>query len=130
MAEPKQEFVISHHREEDFRDGGLRASAQYRDLGVARATHGLVDAQVNRQKPGVKFGEFPMGRHHHDVQFQMIYVLKGWVEVEFEGEGVHRMEVGSCWLQPPGIRHKLVDCSDDREVLEVVMPAEYNTVDV
>lgn len=90
----------------------------------------MVDAQVNRQRPGVKFGEHPMARHRHDVQFQMIYVLKGWVEVEFEGQGTHLMEVGSCWLQPPGIVHKIIDCSDDREVLEIVMPADYVTEEV
>lgn len=130
MASPRQKFVVSHYSEKDFQGGGLRASSEYRDLGVRDATNGLVDAQVNRQRPGAKLSDYPMAWHRHHVQFQLIYVLKGWVKVEFEGHGVHLMEVGSCWLQPPGIRHKVVDCSDDREVLEIVMPAEYRTEDV
>src|SRR3954451_15430401 len=34
-ARPKQTIAISHHREEDFKADGLRAYAQYRDLGIA-----------------------------------------------------------------------------------------------
>jgi mannose-6-phosphate isomerase-like protein (cupin superfamily) len=130
VSQMKQQFVVSHYDDGDFHDGGLRASAQYRDLGVRKATAGMVDAQVNRQRPGAKAGAPPMKRHRHEVRFQMIYVLKGWVKVEFEGHGVHLMEPGSCWLQPPGIVHRVVDCSEDREVLEIVMPADYATVEV
>jgi mannose-6-phosphate isomerase-like protein (cupin superfamily) len=130
VSQKKQQFVVSHYDENDFHAGGLRASAQYRDLGVRQATHGMVDAQVNRQRPGAGSSGYPMSFHRHDVQFQMIYVLKGWVKVEFEGHGVHLMESGSCWLQPPGIVHRVIDSSEDREVLEIVMPADYATVDV
>src|SRR5713226_2277479 len=38
-ARPKQRIAISHHREEDFKADGLRTYAQYRDLGIADATH-------------------------------------------------------------------------------------------
>src|SRR6267143_4502836 len=47
---PKQRFVVSHHREEDF-EIGLRAYAQYRDLGIAKATRGMVRAHVIRFVP-------------------------------------------------------------------------------
>ena len=57
-----------------------------------------------------------------------LYVLKGWFKSEFEGHGVHTMKEGSCWIQPPGIRHTVLGWSDDCEVLEVILPAEHETV--
>ena len=57
----------------------------------------------------------------------MIYVLKGWIKSEFEGEGTHVMKTGSCWLQPPAIKHTVLDYSDDCELLEIVMPADFAT---
>ena len=35
----------------------------------------------------------------------MGYVLKGWFESEFEGHSVHTLHAGSCWTQPPKIKH-------------------------
>ena len=66
--------------------------------------------------------------HFHDVDLQMIYVLKGWYKTEFEGEGVHTFEAGSCWIQPPKIKHTVLGYSDDCELLEIVLPAEFETV--
>ena len=66
--------------------------------------------------------------HYHDVDFQMIYVLKGWIRSEFDGEGVHTFHAGSCWIQPPKIKHTVLGYSDDCEVLEIVLPADFDTV--
>jgi len=41
---PHQDFVVSHHRDEDFKADGLRAYAQYRDLGIVEASGGLARA--------------------------------------------------------------------------------------
>src|SRR5512135_1555551 len=84
---PKHKFTVSHHREEDF-DQGLRTYAKYRDLGIAPATGGMVQAHVIRFIPPFRPEEVSTP-HYHDVDFQMIYVLKGWITSEFEGEGVH-----------------------------------------
>ena len=83
----KQKFTVSHHREEDF-DQGLRPYSAYRDLGIAPATGGLVQAHVIRMTKPFEDGEVSTP-HYHDVEFQMIYVLKGWFRTEFDGEGVH-----------------------------------------
>jgi hypothetical protein len=40
------------------------------------------------------------------------------------------MGEGSCWLQPPGIKHKVLDYSDDCELLEVILPADFATVEL
>jgi hypothetical protein len=125
-ARPKHKFTVSHHREEDF-DQGLRSYAKYRDLGLAPATAGMVQAHVIRFIPPFKPEEVSTP-HYHDVDFQMIYVLKGWIRSEFEGEGVHTFHAGSCWIQPPRIKHTVLGYSDDCEVLEIVLPADFETV--
>ena len=121
-----QKFTFSHHREEDF-DQGLRSYARYRDLGLAPATGGMVQAHVIRMIPPFRPEEVSTP-HYHDVDFQMIYVLKGWMTTAFEGEGTHTFYAGSCWIQPPKIKHTVRGYSDDCELLEIVLPAEFDTV--
>jgi quercetin dioxygenase-like cupin family protein len=125
-ARRPQRFAVSHHREEDF-DTGLRAYSAYRDLGVAAATDGMVQAHVIRMTKPFEEGEVSTP-HYHDVDFQMVYVLKGWFRTEFEGEGVHTFSAGSCWIQPPRIKHTVRGYSDDCELLEIVLPADFRTV--
>jgi len=127
-ARPKHKFAFSHHREEDF-DQGLRAYSAYRDLGLAPATEGMVQAHVIRMTKPFEEGEVSTP-HYHDVEFQMIYVLKGWFRTEFEGEGAHTFTAGSCWIQPPKIKHTVRGYSDDCELLEIVLPADFETVTI
>ena len=54
-------------------------------------------------------------------------MLKGWIEFEYEGRGVVRLQAGDSVHQPPGIRHRELGHSDDVELLEVVMPADFST---
>jgi mannose-6-phosphate isomerase-like protein (cupin superfamily) len=119
-------FAVSHPREEDF-DQGLRPYAKYRDLGVAAATSGMAQAHVIRMIPPFRPEEVSTP-HYHDVEFQMIYVLKGWMTSEFEGEGAHTFYAGSCWIQPPKIKHTVLGYSDDCELLEIILPADFKTV--
>ena len=122
---PTQSFTVSHVDEADFKVGGLRSYSAYRDLGIAAATNGLATAHVIRMI--APFADEMSQRHHHNVAFQLIYVLKGWFKNEFEGHGVHVMKEGSCWIQPPGIRHTVLGWSDDCELLEIILPAEHVT---
>jgi len=121
-----QQFTASHHRDEDF-DYGLRPYSAYRDLGIAKATDGMVQAHVIRMTKPFTSEEVAIP-HYHDVDFQMVYVLKGWFSSEFEGQGVHTFHVGSCWIQPPKIKHIVRGYSDDCELLEIVLPADFETV--
>jgi uncharacterized RmlC-like cupin family protein len=124
-AKGPQRFAVSHLDEADFKADGLRPYSSYRDLGIAAATQGLAVAHVIRMV--APYGEAYRQRHYHDVDLQLVYVLKGWFKTEFEGEGAHVMEAGSCWLQPPGIRHTVLGWSDDCELLEIVLPADFPT---
>jgi len=119
-------FTFSHPREEDF-EQGLRSYAKYRDLGIAEATEGMVRAHVIRMIPPFQPEEVSTP-HYHDVDFQMVYVLKGGMTTEFEGEGAHTFYAGSCWIQPPKIKHTVLGYSDDCELLEIILPADFETV--
>jgi mannose-6-phosphate isomerase-like protein (cupin superfamily) len=125
-VETTQTFTVSHLDEADFKTNGLRAYSAYRDLGIAAATKGLAQVHVIRMTQ--KFSPELSEPHHHEVQFQMAYVLKGWFSTEFEGHGAQVFREGSCWIQPPGIRHTVRGWSDDCELLEIIMPAEHRTV--
>ena len=127
-AQPKQKANFSHFRESDFRADGLRAYARYRDLGMSKATNGLLQAHVIRLVPPCD-PKVVSKRHYHDVDLQMIYVLKGWIKGEYDGEVV-TMRQGGAWLQPPRIKHTVLDYSDDCELLEIIVPAEFKTVEV
>jgi quercetin dioxygenase-like cupin family protein len=116
-------FVVSHAAGAEF-ERGLRSFFEYRDLGINSATGGKVVAHVIRAAQGADFSGQP---HRHAVTFQMVYVLKGWIEFEYEGHGVVRLEAGSCVHQPPRIRHREIGHSADIEMLEIVMPGDFKT---
>ena len=93
------------------------------------ATHGLAQAHVIRLIGPCNPAEVSK-LHFHDVEFQMVYVLKGWVKTYLEGQGETMMKEGSAWTQPPRIKHLILDYSDDVELLEVILPAEFKTVEL
>ena len=119
-----QAFTISHADRGRFEGQGLRAFFEYRQLGIAEATGGRYGAHVIRAVPG-RHSEAQW--HTHDLDFQMVYVTRGWVVFEYEDQGEHILREGSCVLQPPGIRHREVRHADDLELIEIVSPAEFAT---
>ena len=127
-AKPAQSFTVSHLNEADFKADGLRAYALYRDLGIAVGSNGLCQAHVIRLLSPCT--DEVRKRHTHTVDLQLIYVLKGWIKNEFEGHGPQMMSAGSCWLQPPGIPHTVLDYSPDCEMLEIVVPADFKTTEL
>lgn len=120
-------FSVRHLAGSKFARRGLRSYFEYRDLGIKRATLGKVVAHVIRARPG----KAPHGEWHvHDCDVQFVYVLKGWVLFEYEGVGKVLMKAGSCFYQPPRIRHRELEHSPDVEMLEVVSPASFKTASV
>lgn len=118
--------TVSHAQDAAF-DSGLRAFFAYRDLGIRAATGGAIGAHVIRAVPG----EGPKaGWHTHDLAFQMVYVLRGWVEFEYEDIGRVRLESGASVYQPPMVRHRELCHSDDLEMLEITAPAAFATAPV
>jgi quercetin dioxygenase-like cupin family protein len=117
-------FRVSHLEDSVFEKRGLRAYFNYRDLGIKRATSGQLVAHVIRARAGkAPHGEW----HQHDCNTQFVYVLKGWIEFEYEGVGKVMMKAGSCFYQPPRIRHRELRHSKNVEMIEVVGPARFRT---
>ena len=122
-AYPKR-FSVSHLKKSAFKKRGLRAYFEYRDLGIKRATGGKLVAHVIRAAPGkAPHGEW----HYHDCAVQFVYVLKGWVRFEYEGVGEVTMKAGSCFYQPPRIRHREIRHSKNLEMIEIAAPAAFRT---
>ncbi len=118
--------VVRHADEAGF-DIGLRQFFAYRDLGVKDASGGAYAAHVIRAVPGQH--AIPQW-HTHALGFQLVFVLRGWVEFEYEDIGHVRLEQGASAYQPPGILHREVAHSDDLEMLEVTSPAEFATATI
>lgn len=115
--------VVTHAKDASY-ERGLRAFFEYRHLGIPQATEGKMGAHVIRAVPGTH--SQPLW-HLHELDFQFVYILKGWVEFEYEDAGFVRLEAGSSVFQPPRIKHREVRHSDDIEILEITSPAEFET---
>lgn len=99
---------------------------EVRDLGMAAATAGRVGAFHMRAR-GPCTG--PQGFHWHRLDFHMVYILAGRVTYRWQGsEQDVVVEAGGCLYQPPGGAHNVIDYTPDLEVLEVTMPADYDTI--
>jgi len=101
-----------------------RAGMRYRDLVPGRQGGGFIASHI--QIPGG--GPVPDYVHFHRVAFQMIYCARGWVRVVYEDQGPpFVLSAGDCALQPPEIRHRVLECSPGLEVIEVGSPADHET---
>jgi uncharacterized protein YjlB len=124
----EQRFSASLAKDAVYR-AGLRSFLEYRDLGIEGATHGKFRAHVIRIKRGESHDELhTTGLHQHLCDFQMIYILNGWIRFFYEGQGERTLVKGDCVLQPAGIVHNELECSDDIEILEIYSPAVHETV--
>jgi quercetin dioxygenase-like cupin family protein len=120
----KQKFVHNKADNAVYETRGLRSYFEYRDLGVAGGSNGKVVAHVIRAKEGHKAtGQW----HAHDCDFQMYYVIKGWINFEYEGQGSKTAKAGDCVMQPAGIIHREMEHSEDLELIEIVSPADFKT---
>ncbi len=107
---------------------GLRADVEYRDLGLAQATQGRIGARHIRAIAPLPA---PTGWHWHDMSAHFVYVLRGSLTFRFGGvDGDVVVTAGSGLSQPAGVPHNVVARSDDLEVLEINVPAEYGTWDL
>jgi quercetin dioxygenase-like cupin family protein len=67
--------------------------------------------------------------HFHKIRFQLIFVKAGWVKLVYEDQGEpFTMVAGDCVLQPPEIRHRVLESSPGLEVIEVGCPADHETI--
>lgn len=101
-----------------------RAGMQYRDLIPDRLGGYLIASHIRIPEGGPVADNV----HYHDVHFQLIYCYRGWVRLVYEDQGEpFVMRAGDCVLQPPHIRHRVLESSDGFEVIEVGSPARHMT---
>ena len=103
---------------------GRRSFFEYRDTGLSDLTNGDYRAQVMRATDVMD----TTGWHYHQCDLQFVYVLNGWVDLEFEGGRTERVAAGAALSIPPGMVHNEISCSLDFEALEVVAPAQMETI--
>ncbi|MCC7322080.1 MAG: cupin domain-containing protein [Rubellimicrobium sp.] len=100
-----------------------RAGMAYRDLVPTRLGGAIIASHIR-----VPDGKVPDMVHFHKVGFQLIFCVSGWVDVLYEDQGgVRRLTAGDCFIQPPQIRHRVLEAGDDIEVIEIGVPAEHVT---
>lgn len=120
------ELLCQQLADATFAKTGRRSFFEYRDTGLADATDGAYRAQVMRATDVME----TTGWHYHVCDLQFVYVLQGWVDLEFDGGRVERLAAGGAMAIPPGMIHNEIAVSEDFEALEVVAPAEMDTVSV
>jgi mannose-6-phosphate isomerase-like protein (cupin superfamily) len=129
MSDQPQKFSANYAKDGVYKTG-LRSFMEYRDLGISDATHGQFHAHLIRVKQDAE-GDQDMhttGAHQHLLDFQMFFVVKGWIKFIYEDQaGEMTFSAGDCVLQPAAIKHNELACSDDLEVLEIYSPAVHET---
>ncbi|MGE0734958.1 MAG: cupin domain-containing protein [Alphaproteobacteria bacterium] len=120
-----QTFNYTPYRESDFERKGLRAFLQYRDLGLKKASGGLMRAEHIRM---VGTPDEKTGWHCHDLDFQFVFVLKGYVKFITEDGATITLRAGDGAHLPPFYRHDEIEFSSDFEVIEIVAPSDVRTI--
>lgn len=111
-----------------FTRDGPRADVEYRDLGLAKATGGKVGAKHIR---AIRPFEKETGWHWHDMTGHFVFVMKGWISFRYDGVAdVVTARAGACLSQPAGVTHNVVGRSDDLELVEINMPADFGAFDI
>ncbi len=103
---------------------GRRSFFKYRELGVTEGSDGAIRAQVTIGSEGLTE---PTGWHYHICDGQFVYMLKGWVELQFEAEGTIRLEEGDSIFIPGNLPHNEINAANDLEIMEISVPAKMGT---
>lgn len=121
---PMTELLCQQLADAEFAKTGRRSFFEYRETGLSDATDGSYRAQVMRATDVMD----TTGWHYHVCDLQFVYVLNGWVDLAFEDGRVERVAAGAALAIPSGMVHNELGCSEDFEALEVVAPAQMDTV--
>jgi len=120
----RPEFVVTR-RGEGPQGGAGRAGMLYRDLIASRLGGRFIASHISIPQGG------PVSDwvHFHKIRFQMIFCRRGWVRLVYQDQGPpFLMQAGDCVLQPPRIRHRVLESSEGLEVVEIGCPALHETL--
>jgi quercetin dioxygenase-like cupin family protein len=125
LSSARSGFDLRPFDDADFERDGPRSDVEYRNLGLDKATGGRIGAKHIR---ALKPFEKETGWHWHDMEGHFVYVLKGWITFRFEGIGeAVTVQAGGCLSQPGGVPHNVIARSDDLELIEINLPAQFGT---
>ncbi len=125
LVPPVQQSFELTRKGPDDQWGVGRAGMQYRDLLPSRQGGRFIASHI-RIPDG---GPVPDYVHFHKIRFQMIFCYRGWVKVVYQDQGEpFVMQAGDCVLQPPEIRHRVLEASPGLEVIEIGCPALHDTM--
>ena len=112
-------------RREDGQLGALDDRCRHRSASLAGGRIG-----ARHLRAIYPFGQ-PTGWHWHDMTAHINIVLRGWIRFRYAGVPQDvTVSAGECLSQPAGVPHNVVGRSDDLELIEINMPADYATVDL
>jgi quercetin dioxygenase-like cupin family protein len=125
--------TFSHQKanspEARYTDGGLRWFVEYRDMGIAAATNGVLRVQLVRAARKSSDAKGGTGVHFHTANIHVVYMVHGWAKFDYDGVDT-LVEAGDCVHQRPGIIHSLYDWSDDMEFMEIILPGDFATTEI
>lgn len=125
MSADKRSRAVVSHAASGFA-AGFRDYLRYRDLGVVAPSAGQFSVQVLRSAHAFSGGT---GRHHHVLEFQLVYVIEGHLKFWLDGEGEVELAAGSSLYLPSGLPHDLLAADAEAEWIEITSPAEFSTID-
>jgi len=126
-VKPDDMTVVKREAANPIFNPGRRAEIKYRDLGLEEATKGEIRAETMNISTG---SSRPTGWHYHECDVQFLHIIKGWVKMEFPGEGPIVLSPGDSITIPGGVVHQELGSSDHMELIEISIPAKLGTVNV
>lgn len=125
LEEARSLLALAELSDAAFTRAGPDAEVEHRDLGLAAATGGRIGATHTRAlRPFSK----ETGWHWHDMNGHFVFVIRGFITFGYAGhEGDIVVRAGGCLSQPGGVPHNVIGHSDDLELIEINMPAEFGT---
>jgi mannose-6-phosphate isomerase-like protein (cupin superfamily) len=115
-------FVHTRLADTPFHEG--RAGLLYRDLLPSRLGGRWVASHIRAARGGPVDDRV----HHHAIRLQLIYCLSGEARLVYEEQGPpFAFRAGDLVMQPPGLRHQVLEASAGFEVVEIASPAWHPT---
>jgi quercetin dioxygenase-like cupin family protein len=127
MTKPK--VIMSRASDNKWENKGLRSFLEYRNLGIEEATDGKFGGSIARALHAKKATDHA-ARHYHTLGFHLTMVLRGWMRTYYDGLGEVILNAGDCVTYVGEVIQSHTEHSDDFEVLQITMPAEFPTVQV
>jgi len=129
MTKPNVKVALSRASDNKWENKGLRSFLEYRDLGAAVATDGRFGANIARAIHAKKATDHA-ALHYHTLGFHFTFILRGWMRTYYEGLGEVILQAGDCVTYAGEVVQSHTEHSEDFEVLQITMPADFPTVQV